>query len=111
MIGRPNVSDFFPGLARFDIQGIEKEMRVVLPGVDRILDSVIDVRMKTAVETKTDDGGGDRRRKDFLGILLELKEQQVGEFSFFGLTQIKAILMVISFSTPSYIMFKLIVFS
>lgn len=57
LIGRPNVSDFFPGLARFDIQGIEKEMRVVLPGVDRILDSVIDVRMKTAVETK------DRRRR------------------------------------------------
>ncbi|KAK4422787.1 cytochrome [Sesamum alatum] len=93
LMGKPNVSDFFPGLARFDVQGIEKEMRGVVPGVEEILDSVIDERMKMVAA----DGGESsaERGKDFVGILLELKEQEVGEGSSFGLTQIKAILMVI----------------
>ncbi|KAL0326504.1 UNVERIFIED_CONTAM: Labd-13Z-ene-9,15,16-triol synthase, chloroplastic [Sesamum angustifolium] len=46
LLGKPNVSDYFPILAKFDVQGIEKEMRAVVPGVEEILDSVIDERMK-----------------------------------------------------------------
>ncbi|KAK4400313.1 cytochrome [Sesamum angolense] len=94
LLGKPNVSDYFPILAKFDVQGIEKEMRAVVPGVEEILDSVIDERMKMIAAE-----GGEasaERGKDLLGILLELKEQEVGEGSSFGLTQIKAILMVIS---------------
>ncbi|KAL0296142.1 UNVERIFIED_CONTAM: Labd-13Z-ene-9,15,16-triol synthase, chloroplastic, partial [Sesamum radiatum] len=92
LLGKPNVSDYFPILAKFDVQGIEKEMRAVVPGVEEILDSVIDERMKMIAAE-----GGEasaERGKDLLGILLELKEQEVGEGSSFGLTQIKAILMV-----------------
>ncbi|KAL0446051.1 UNVERIFIED_CONTAM: hypothetical protein Slati_1733000 [Sesamum latifolium] len=36
----------FRFLAKFDVQGTEKEMRAVVPGVEEILDSVIDERMK-----------------------------------------------------------------
>ncbi|KAI3453589.1 hypothetical protein Pfo_010252 [Paulownia fortunei] len=94
LLGKPNVSDFFPCLARFDVHGIEKEMRALLPGVEEILDSVIDERMKmmTAGQVEGEERSTERR-KDFLGILLELKEQEVGERSSFGMAQIKAILM------------------
>ncbi|KAL0446055.1 UNVERIFIED_CONTAM: Oryzalexin D synthase [Sesamum latifolium] len=82
----------FPVLAKFDVQGTEKEMRAVVPGVEEILDSVIDERMKMIAAAGEESSA--ERGKDLLGILLELKEQEVGEGSSFGLTQIKAILMV-----------------
>ncbi|PIN04378.1 Cytochrome P450 CYP2 subfamily [Handroanthus impetiginosus] len=87
--GKPNVSDFFPGLGKFDVQGIEKEMREVLSGVEEILDVVVGERMKTM------EGGGEwrgDRRRDFLEILLELRGQEVGERSF-DVPQIKAMLL------------------
>ncbi|KAK6158035.1 hypothetical protein DH2020_005349 [Rehmannia glutinosa] len=90
LLGRPNLSDVFPVLARFDLQGIVKEMKGVLPSVDEILDSVINERLKIM-----DDSGelwSGKRGKDFVQILLDLKEKNVGEESM-DLTQIKALLM------------------
>ncbi|XP_073286537.1 labd-13Z-ene-9,15,16-triol synthase, chloroplastic-like [Primulina huaijiensis] len=87
LLGKPNVSDFFPVLAKFDVQGIEKEAKSLIPSIDEILDSVINERMKTMVSGK----GRDERRKDFLQILLELKEQDDPDRSI-NLPQIKAIL-------------------
>ncbi|KAK4400318.1 cytochrome [Sesamum angolense] len=90
LLGKPNVSDFFPVLAKFDVQGIEKETRALMPSVEEILDTVIDERTKMMAAE-----GGElaaERGKDFLGILLELKEQKVREGSSFGVTHIKAIL-------------------
>ncbi|KAL0326510.1 UNVERIFIED_CONTAM: Secreted RxLR effector protein [Sesamum angustifolium] len=46
LLGKPNVSDFFPILAKFDVQGIEKETRAFMPSVEEILDTVIDERTK-----------------------------------------------------------------
>ncbi|KAL0446056.1 UNVERIFIED_CONTAM: cytochrome [Sesamum latifolium] len=89
LLGKPNVSDYFPILAKFDVQGIEKELRALMPSVEEILDTVIDEKAKMMAA----EGGESERGKDFLGILLDLKERQVGEGSSFGLTQIKAILM------------------
>ncbi|KAL7150144.1 hypothetical protein ABFS83_05G090000 [Erythranthe nasuta] len=85
LLGKPNISDFFPVLARFDLQGIAKEMRGVVMEVERIFDCFIDAKVKTMAV-----GGGmegEERSKDFLGILLELKDKQLGEGSTFGLTQ------------------------
>ncbi|GFP81801.1 cytochrome p450 93a3 [Phtheirospermum japonicum] len=82
LLGKANVSDVFPILARFDLQGVAKEMRGVLPSVDEILDSVIRVRF----EGEQDAAG--RRGKDFVQILLDLKEEQAMD-----LTRIKALLM------------------
>ncbi|XP_073135270.1 labd-13Z-ene-9,15,16-triol synthase, chloroplastic-like [Henckelia pumila] len=88
LLGKPNVSDFFPVLARFDIQGIEKEMKSVVLRVDEIIDSVINERMKKMEGEKR----RDESRKDFLQILLELREQDDPQRSI-NLPQIKAILM------------------
>ncbi|KAL0446041.1 UNVERIFIED_CONTAM: Labd-13Z-ene-9,15,16-triol synthase, chloroplastic [Sesamum latifolium] len=97
LLGKPNISDYFPVLAKFDVQGIEKETRVLMPRVEEILDTVIDERRKMMAavggESESESESESERGNDFLGILLELKEQHVGEESSFGLTQIKAILM------------------
>ncbi|CAI9784477.1 unnamed protein product [Fraxinus pennsylvanica] len=85
LIGQPNISDFFPVLARFDIQGIAKATKNFLPHIDRILDNVINERMKM----NSDGGEGDNKRKDFLQILLQLKEKNTS----ISLIQIKSILM------------------
>ncbi|XP_073134292.1 cytochrome P450 71AU50-like [Henckelia pumila] len=82
---RPNVSDFFPVLAKFDLQGVEKEAKIVASCFDEILDSVINER--TVNGERRDDQG----RKDFLQILLELKKQDDPDRSI-NLSQIKAIL-------------------
>ncbi|XP_073286535.1 labd-13Z-ene-9,15,16-triol synthase, chloroplastic-like [Primulina huaijiensis] len=87
LMGKPNVSDFFPVLAKFDVQGIEREAKSLLPCFHEILDSIICERMKTIKSGKSEDG----RRKDFLQILLELKEQEDSERSI-NLPQMKAIL-------------------
>ncbi|KZV40983.1 ferruginol synthase-like [Dorcoceras hygrometricum] len=88
LLGKPNVSDFLPVLAKFDVQGIEKEAKRLAPSFHELLDSLISERMKTIETGHSKDGG----RKDYLQILLELKEQQDSETSI-GLPQIKAILM------------------
>ncbi|KAL8511077.1 hypothetical protein ACS0TY_017772 [Phlomoides rotata] len=68
LLGRANVSDYFPGLGKFDLQGIVREMKGVAPGIEEILDSLIEGRMK-----KERGRGEENRKKDFLEILLELK--------------------------------------
>ncbi|KAL8503644.1 hypothetical protein ACS0TY_022395 [Phlomoides rotata] len=87
LLGRANVSDYFPGLGKFDLQGIVREMKGVTPGIEEILDSLIEGRMK-----KERGRGEENRKKDFLEILLELKGRKLGEESSFGLFQIKAVL-------------------
>ncbi|KAL0409457.1 UNVERIFIED_CONTAM: Flavonoid 3'-monooxygenase [Sesamum radiatum] len=86
-LGKPNVSDFFPILARFDIQGVEKEMSNIMQRVDEILEDIINERTKVG-------GGGNKNggRVDFLQILMELSEKQDVKTEF-GKTQIKAMIM------------------
>ncbi|CAN0841945.1 Flavonoid 3'-monooxygenase [Linum grandiflorum] len=59
----PNISDFIPMLARFDLQGIERKTRRAQQSFDRIISSVIDERRKVVSVKET---------KDFLQILLDL---------------------------------------
>lgn len=67
-------------------------MRDVLPKVEEIVDWIIVRRMymMRSGEGRSDD---EERKKDFLEILLELKDQKVGDDSTFGLIQIKAVLL------------------
>ncbi|XP_028127669.1 cytochrome P450 76C1-like [Camellia sinensis] len=83
LLGKPNLSDFFPGLARFDLQGVEREMKEIVVDVERVFDSVIDARVKMEA---VNDGG----KKDFLQILLELKGEDGA--TPITKTQIKALL-------------------
>ncbi|KAK7851418.1 flavonoid 3', partial [Quercus suber] len=42
ILGKPNVSDFFPILPRFDIQGVEREMKKATLWIGRIFERVIE---------------------------------------------------------------------
>ncbi|RHN52132.1 putative cytochrome P450 [Medicago truncatula] len=52
LIGKPNLSDFFPSLARFDLQGIVKDMNLLVPRFDGIFEKMIGERMVKDVEGK-----------------------------------------------------------
>lgn len=94
VFGAPNVSDFFPVLARFDLQGYEKRAKSIFEWVERILDTVIEKR-RNLVAAK-EEGPGSRKNeqsKDFLQILLELTERDDAATSL-SINQVKALLMV-----------------
>lgn len=83
LLGKPNISDLFPFLARFDLQGIAHQMKIISSQCEKILDSVINYR----------NADEDVEQKDFLGFLLQLTECEDPTRSL-TLPQIKAILMV-----------------
>lgn len=91
LLGKPNLSDFFPLLARFDLQGVEKQMHALVPRFDRIFEKMIGVRAKMEAE------GEGSQSKDFLQFLLNLKEEGDSKTPF-TITHVKALLMVCSFS-------------
>nr|XP_023892161.1 7-ethoxycoumarin O-deethylase-like [Quercus suber]POE61174.1 flavonoid 3'-monooxygenase [Quercus suber] len=91
LMAKPNVSDFFPVLAMFDLQGIERQAKKILKWVEAILDSAIDKRMNSDTGKKMGTGQIEQR-KDFLQFLLELKEQD-GAATSISMTQLKALLM------------------
>ncbi|XP_010552113.1 PREDICTED: geraniol 8-hydroxylase-like [Tarenaya hassleriana] len=84
LIGRPNISDFFPGLSRFDLQGLAKQMRGLFEQFDQMFDRIIDQRLKT-------DGQSKRDGEDFLQFMLKFKDEE--ETSTLSMTHVKALLM------------------
>ncbi|CAK8562839.1 unnamed protein product [Lathyrus sativus] len=86
LLGKPNVSDFFPGLARFDLQGVVKEMNALVPRFDRIFEKMISERVKKEEE------GKESESKDFLQFLLNLKDEGDSKTPFTS-THVKALLM------------------
>jgi len=87
LIGKPNLSDFFPALARFDLQGIVKDMNLLVPCFDGIFEKMIGERVKKDVE------GKENESKDFLQFLLNLKEEGDSKTPFTS-THVKALLLV-----------------
>lgn len=94
LLMKPNVSDFFPRLARFDIQGIEKRMLQLFPRFDNIFTKMIDKRLEIANKG----GGASAQEKDFLQFLLEKKDEGDSKTPFTS-NHLKALLMVINQST------------
>ncbi|KAL0295863.1 UNVERIFIED_CONTAM: Flavonoid 3'-monooxygenase [Sesamum angustifolium] len=82
LLGKPNVSDYFPVLARFDIQGVEKEMSNFMQRFDEIVEDIINEREK--ISSGEVGGGGNKNggRLDFLQMLMELSEKQDVETKF-----------------------------
>ncbi|KAK9203562.1 hypothetical protein WN943_013817 [Citrus x changshan-huyou] len=91
LLARPNVSDFFPMLVRFDLQGVERDLKNVLQSIERIFDFVIDQRQRMKNDDTNLVGSNNATRSDFLQFLLEYKEPNTGRSIF--LSQIKAIFM------------------
>ncbi|XP_042477241.1 cytochrome P450 76T24-like [Macadamia integrifolia] len=71
---KTNISDIFPVLAWLDIQGIERRGKKLLAWMDRIIDSVINQRLKMDGE-KRKGKMEEEEKKDFLQFLLELQKE------------------------------------
>ncbi|KAJ4777023.1 Cytochrome P450 family protein [Rhynchospora pubera] len=83
LLGRPNVSDFFPVLAPFDLQGIQSKMAVLRDRVDSIFERMI--------EKKSYDEG--KRTKDLLGFMLRMEREGGDSKTPFTMSHVKALLM------------------
>ncbi|KAI4372646.1 hypothetical protein MLD38_010849 [Melastoma candidum] len=83
VIATPDVSDFFPVLARFDLQGLTKRMKVLIERNDKLLDMIIEKAM-ASVRDRIDGG------TDFVQYLLRLREEEDIKASLTN-TQIKAL--------------------
>lgn len=75
VLGKPNVSDFFLILARFDLQGIEKQMRELASRFDNIFEKMIDQGLKI------DDGEDDESETSSLHSSLVLSNKFVYLYS------------------------------
>lgn len=85
LVGKPNVSDLFPLLSPFDLQGINSKSKKLTLWVDRIFESIIDARRKNEDEGKTS--------KDLLHFMLELNRQGDDQSSYVSMDEIKAMFM------------------
>ncbi|PIA57886.1 hypothetical protein AQUCO_00500063v1 [Aquilegia coerulea] len=81
--GQPNVSDFFPVLARFDLQGLGSKSKKFSLWLDRLLEIVINQREKSS--------NSNIKQDDFLQVLLKLKDQQDNKTTF-SRTDLKTLL-------------------
>ncbi|KAL5748551.1 hypothetical protein ACOSP7_025591 [Xanthoceras sorbifolium] len=87
LLVKPNISDFYPALARFDLQGVTNKMKRLSWKIEMILDKVIDQRLKMDGENRNK-----QECKDFLQFLLRLKEEGDSTPPL-NMTHIKALLM------------------
>jgi len=89
LLGEPNVSDFFPRLARFDLQGLVKKMHVCARELDAILDRAIE-----QLQLLRSRDGDDGECKDFLQHLMKLKDQEADSEVPITVNHVKAVLVV-----------------
>lgn len=82
----PNISDFFPALNRFDLQGLAKRMRGLAQRLDRLFDRVINQRLGMGK-------GSEGKGEDFLEVLLKIKDEN-DEKTNLNMNDVKALLMV-----------------
>ncbi|KAL3834109.1 hypothetical protein ACJIZ3_008845 [Penstemon smallii] len=88
LLEKPNISDFFPILSGLDLQGVKKDMEITLQSYDRIIDVAIGIAKKKLSGKVMDEG-----RKDFLQILLKLKENDEDTNRSITSKQLKGMLM------------------
>lgn len=84
-LGMINISDLYPALARYDLQGVQKKTRILAGRFDKIFERMIDQRVNAA-----DDDG--KESKDFLQFLLQLKDEGDAKTPL-TMTHVKALLM------------------
>ncbi|XP_065858001.1 geraniol 8-hydroxylase-like [Euphorbia lathyris] len=86
ILASPNVSDFFPGLVRFDLQGLRKQMDIFSNQFEGIFERMIEKRLKM---DSAGESGEDN--KDFLQFLLKLRDQKDAKTPL-TMTHLKALL-------------------
>ncbi|KAI3686417.1 hypothetical protein L1987_80093 [Smallanthus sonchifolius] len=88
--GRVNLSDFFPSLARFDLQGVERDMKMQRDKMDKLFTSIIEDRIESNLKRSQDEVGYEGK-KDFVQILLDHKDEK--DETSLSMTQMKAVLL------------------
>jgi|UniRef100_A0A2N9HQ24 cytochrome P450 len=83
--GKPNLSDYFPMLKRFDLQGVRRHVQVSYVRLHEIFDDIIGKRLKERENDKT------KRYGDFLDALLDQCQEDGSDFS---LDTIKPLILV-----------------
>nr|UVC58037.1 CYP706V6 protein [Isodon rubescens] len=84
---KPNISDFFPVLARFDFQGIAKKTTALIQKFEAIMEDAIGERIKNPCAAEEEEA-----RKDFMQTLVDLLQEETHKASL-GIVQIKAMLV------------------
>ncbi|XP_077235491.1 flavonoid 3'-monooxygenase CYP75B137-like [Tasmannia lanceolata] len=91
LCAKPNISDLFPVLARFDIQRVVREMNKLAEWMDKVFDTIIGQRRE--MDSKEGEKKGNKEEsKDFLKLLLELTEDGDRKTPF-TVTDLKALLL------------------
>ena len=67
LVGKPNISDIFPVLARLHIQGIARGMKKISHLFDQFFESVIELRMNVATEKEKVDGKSEKKLRLLAG--------------------------------------------
>ncbi|PON99603.1 Cytochrome P [Trema orientale] len=96
LLGKPNISDFYPGLARFDLQGVAKDMAALTGRFDKIFEKIISQRSSSKTLDEKDDEG-ESKSKDFLQYLLEVKDEGDAKTPL-TMSNVKALLMLMEIS-------------
>ncbi|MQM10240.1 hypothetical protein Taro_043130 [Colocasia esculenta] len=90
LLGMPNVSDFLPSVVEsWDLQGLQRKMRVLQQRFDQIFLKIIDQRQRRGEQISHGEGKG----KDFLGHMLRYEKQGGDGKTIFTMTHVKALLM------------------
>lgn len=100
LIGKPNVSDFFPWLDWLDLQGLKKQMKLVIGKLECIFEKIIEERLQDYSGTNSKDQLVERA-SNFLQVLLQLREGGDTEIPL-TMMHIKALLVVGSFNLVWY---------
>ncbi|KAI3820729.1 hypothetical protein L1987_08277 [Smallanthus sonchifolius] len=90
IFGRVNLSDFFPSLARFDLQGVERDMKMQRDKLDKLFSGIIEDRIKSNFERSQHEVKREGK-KDFVQILLDHRDEKDG--TSLSMTQMKALLL------------------
>ncbi|KAJ0578366.1 putative cytochrome P450 [Helianthus annuus] len=90
ILGRMNISDFFPILGRFDLQGVVRDMEKQRNKLDQLFTTIIDDRIESNLKM-SEDKTGREGKKDFLQVLLDYKDEK--DATPLSMIQIKSVLL------------------
>ncbi|KAK3132052.1 hypothetical protein QOZ80_6AG0515110 [Eleusine coracana subsp. coracana] len=71
-VGLPNVSDFFPEIARLDVQGLRRRIEGLFRRLHGMIDDLIEHRLRER------DADGEPTKKNFLDVLLDYRSVEDG---------------------------------
>ncbi|KAF3449994.1 hypothetical protein FNV43_RR06073 [Rhamnella rubrinervis] len=76
--GKPNLSDYFPALKRFDLQGVRRHVRVSYTRIHEIFDEIIRKRLEYRSSSSP---SNKKMHGDFLDVLLDQYDEESSGFT------------------------------